>query len=201
MLIDLLINNLWLSLGLWVILYISDYYLTIYAARLYQSGVNKHIVYEKGIELTPYYQKDIASLKLFSLRFILMLLLSCLSLMIVWIITAKQTPVIFEFFIGAFILGEISIHMRHVRNLVIFKYMKYSKGVRGTLEYTKWFSYRVSAIELLEFAILFLFIFFLSNRLFFLGGSIDGLITAIKHWRLAKKERLTVQNIPENPIK
>jgi hypothetical protein len=202
MLIDLLIENLWLSLGLWIIIYISDYYLTIYAARIYQAGANKHIVLEKGFELTPYFRKDIDSLKRISPRFILALLYSCFILVFFWLATAKSTPVVFEFIIGAMILLEISVHMRHIRNIIIFRYAKYSKGIRGTIEYTRWVSLRASAVELLEFAILFLFIFFLSNRVFFIGGTATCLITAIKHWKWSYKDSPKFQDpVMNNPIK
>ena len=51
----------WIGIILWIILYISDYYLTIYSARGFrQIG---HFKFEGGPELTPQYEKDIEALK------------------------------------------------------------------------------------------------------------------------------------------
>jgi hypothetical protein len=65
----LFVDNLWVCLLTWLVLYISDYYLTIWGAHLYRSGAQEHIVYEGSYELTPQFQKDIDALKLFSLNF------------------------------------------------------------------------------------------------------------------------------------
>jgi hypothetical protein len=42
---DLVVNHVWLAIALWAVIYTSDYYLTIGAARLYQAGVKEHIVF------------------------------------------------------------------------------------------------------------------------------------------------------------
>jgi len=39
--VDILINNLWLTLGVWTLVYLSDYYLTLLTERLYQGGGNQ----------------------------------------------------------------------------------------------------------------------------------------------------------------
>ena len=40
---DYLIDNAWLAIGLWILLYISDYVLTIATARLYAGGADQRI--------------------------------------------------------------------------------------------------------------------------------------------------------------
>ena len=73
---EIFLQNLWPWLAIWVVLYISDYTLTLTCARLYQRGVRDKIAFEGSFEITPYYQRDIDSLRLISPRFILALLAS-----------------------------------------------------------------------------------------------------------------------------
>ena len=53
MLNDFFINNLWASIGLWLILSISDSLLTVTGARLYQGGVKEHFLSSGSYELEP----------------------------------------------------------------------------------------------------------------------------------------------------
>jgi hypothetical protein len=57
---NLLAASPWTGVALWIILYISDYYLTLYSARgFHEIG---HFQFEGSLELTPQYQKDIDAL-------------------------------------------------------------------------------------------------------------------------------------------
>lgn len=191
MLLDWIIDNVWLALLLWMGLYISDYALTLQSARLYQGGGNQHVVYEKGIELTPYYRGEIAALRKVSPRFLFMLGLSSLLLWFVWFLSQLWGPdsLLFETVMGAYLLLEVSVHMRHIRNLAYFRYMKGSRGVSGKIEYSAWLTLRISTVDLIAFSILFLIVFWLTGRLFFAGGAIGCAVTGFKHWRLARKEK------------
>jgi hypothetical protein len=53
----------WPGVILWISLYISDYYLTIYSARGFREI--GHFQFEDSFELTPQYQKDIDNLQPF----------------------------------------------------------------------------------------------------------------------------------------
>lgn len=191
MLLDLLLDNVWPALLVWAALYISDYVLTLRSARLYQGGGNQHVVYEKGIELTPYYRGEIAALRSISPRFLFMLGFSCLLLWLVWFLSQLWGPdsLLFEVVIGAYLLLEVSVHMRHIRNLAYFGYLKRSRGVSGKIEYSAWLTLQISTVDLAAFAILFLIVFWLTGRLFFAGGAIGCAVTGFKHWRLARKEK------------
>jgi hypothetical protein len=191
MFLDWIIDNVWLALLLWMGLYISDYTLTLRSARLYQGGGNQHVVYEKGIELTPYYRGEIAALRGASPRFLFMLGFSSLLLWLIWFLGQLWGPdsLLFELVMGAYLLLEVSVHMRHIRNLAYFGRMKTSQGVRGKVEYASWLTLQISAVDLTAFAVLFLVVFLLTGRLFFAGGAIGCAVTGFKHWRLARKER------------
>ena len=94
----------WPGLAAWVLLYISDYTLTIVCARLYRAGVSEKVQFEGSFELTPYFQKDIDSLKRISWRFVLMLILTTLLLALVWWSSRPNDQAIYEFVLGCLVL-------------------------------------------------------------------------------------------------
>src|SRR5690242_9638751 len=111
----MLLDNPWLGLALWLGSYIADYYLTLYSARLYRAGGKEHFAFEGSLELTPYYQRDIDSLRRVSLRFILALLISALLMEIVWYLAniVVGLPLLFEFLVGGLVLREAAVILRH----------------------------------------------------------------------------------------
>ena len=85
------------------------------------------------------------------------------------------------------ILLELAIHMRHVRNVVLFRALVGSEGVRGRIEYPRRLMLRMSSIEGLAFSGLFAVIFLFTGSWFVLGGAFTCLSLAAKHLRLARK--------------
>jgi hypothetical protein len=185
-LIDILVNNVWISVGIWALLYIGDYAFTIIGAKLYQGGANRYYTFEMGYELNPVFQKDIAKLRYFSPRFVLFLITTSILILIIWRLS-RPFPQLFIFLIGALILAEVSIHTRHMRNIALFRFVKQEGAVGGHISYSRWLSYRVSALEIFSFAVLYLIIYFLTERIFFLGGVATCSITGIKHLFLSRK--------------
>jgi len=188
---DYLIDNAWLAIGLWIMLYTSDYVLTITTARMYQGGANQHIHYEKGIELTPVHQRDVSRLRWISPRFIAILVLTSAALWLLWesLVGSGYDRQMFAFVLGAWVLLEAAVHMRHFRNLFIFCYLKHSQGVEGQIRYKTWLSYRMSVVDMLGFAGLYLFLFFLFGEQFILGGAVACCATAVYHWILGARAR------------
>jgi hypothetical protein len=188
---DYLIVNAWLAIGLWILLYISDYVLTIATARLYAGGADQHVRYEKGLELTPIHQRDVSRLRWISPRFILILVLTSGALWLLWgsLVGTGYDRQMFAFVLGAWLLLEAAVHMRHLRNLFTFCYLKHSQGVEGQIRYKMWLSYRMSAVDMLGFAGLYLFLFFLFDEQFILGGAVACCVTAVYHWILGARAR------------
>ncbi len=173
MLEDVLVDNLWLVLIIWVVLYVSDYTLTIATAQLYERGVRNLIEFEGGVELNPYFQRDVAALRQISPRFVIMLLCSTALIGFEWLVTV-QTGVLregFSFFIGGLFLLEAAVHMRHLRNLVTYRDMARGRGVQGRIAYRRWLVLRVSALDLAGLAALYLLTFLLTGSWFFAGGA------------------------------
>ncbi|HUJ49812.1 MAG TPA: hypothetical protein VLW25_06420 [Bryobacteraceae bacterium] len=178
----------WPGLITWMLLYISDYYLTISGARLYRSGPNQKIVYEGSYELTPYFQRDIDALRRISPRFFAMLVIFGSLLVLVWHLASADTPQLYQVVLGASILMQLAIHTRHLRNRFIFREIKKEPdAVRGRIEYSRAFILRASSHELFVFAAFFLCLFIVTQSWLFAGGALAGVAAGAKHLRLVRK--------------
>jgi hypothetical protein len=104
MLDQLFIENIWFGIAAWVLLYCSDYALTIVSASQYGAGANKHVVF-KSLELTPYFQKDVAQLRWISPRFLFALFLSSAALWLVWFLMSYVTTPAWRWNIYRVLLG------------------------------------------------------------------------------------------------
>jgi hypothetical protein len=185
----------WYGVGLWAIPYISDYYLTIYSARGFREI--GHFQFEV-FELTPQYQKEVDALKPVSKLHIILLSLYSLLILFIWWLTKRFLPfpwtyLAYSFYLGIFLLLEVVVHIRHLRNISLIREIKKNGGVDGQISYRKWFSYRISASEFYTFSALFLIIAVLYFSPFFLGGAIICFATGIKHIRLARKTKMTAR--------
>ena len=185
---------------LWIILYVSDYYLTIYSARGFREVGHFH--FEGSFELTPQYQKDIDALKPVSTRHVISLALSSLFIVLIWWLTKRLPffPWTYLLYLGMFLLLEIAVHLRHLRNISLIREIRKGGGVEGEIRYRKWFSYRISASEFYLYSVLFLIFAVLTYSPFFLGGAIMCFATGVKHNRLAKKTKSNPVSIVESKV-
>jgi hypothetical protein len=85
------------------------------------------------------------------------------------------------------VLVQLAIHVRHLRNLVLFRAIINTDGVRGRIEYSRPLMHRMSACELLTFSCLFFLLFVFTQHWFMLGGATACLSTALKHRRLMRR--------------
>jgi hypothetical protein len=185
---------------LWIILYISDYYLTIYSARGFREI--GHVQFEGSFELTPQYQKDIDALKPTSTRHVILLVLYSILIAFIWWLTKQFVffPWTYLFYLGMFLLIEVAVHMRHLRNISLIREIKKNGGVEGEIRYRRWFSYRISASEFYRYSALFFIIALVAYSPFFLGGAIMCFGTGIKHARLAKKAKSNPIQVVESNV-
>ena len=191
----------WYGVILWMILYTSDYYLTIYSARGFQEV--GHFKFEGSFELTPQYQKDIDNLRPVSRLHITLLFAYSLLILVIWWITRITLLGInlawtYPFYLGMLLLVEVAIHLRHLRNVALIRGIKKNGGAEGQITYKRWFSYRNSANELYIHATLFLLVALLTYSLFFLGGAVMCYGTGFKHSRLAKRTKLLLTQVIES---
>lgn len=186
-------DHLWASMAAWTVLYVLDYYLTIAGAALVAGGADRHVVFEKGYELTPYFQRDVSLLRRLSPRFLGMLLLSCLIMGGLWFLFVRleNARPVFELVLGLFLLVELVILIRHANNLCLFRYLKASEGVEGTIRYARWLSLRLSSGQFLMFSGCFVALWLLTGRWFFVGGVLGCLFIGLQHLSLSKRERVS----------
>ena len=182
---------------LWIILYISDYALTIYSARGFREI--GHFQFEGSFELTPQYQKDIDALRPVSKLHVTLLVLYSLLIVLIWLLTKRMLlfPWTYLLYLGMFLLLEVAVHLRHLRNVSLIREIRKNGGVEGQINYRKWFSYRISASEFYRYAGLFLIFAVLTYSPFFLGGAIMCFGTGFRHNRLAKKAKSNPVQVAE----
>ncbi len=189
---EFFVQNWWAGLSVWILLFVSDYTLTLVCARLYQKGVRDKIVFEGSYELTPYFQRDIDALRRVSPRFVWALVAMSVVLFVFWQVTRSLlVPEMYFFLLGALISTQLALHTRHLRNLFLFRAAA-TDAVRGRIEYSRRVSLRASSIDMLTFSGLFLVVFVFTHSWFVLGGAFACGSVAAKHWRLANKHVPTV---------
>lgn len=187
MLTRVLAENLISALAVWAIVYVADYYLTIIGAKLYRAGADRKLIIEGSYELNPVFQKDIDALRLLSPQFWLRLLISIPMISLVWLMAVPwlQMPQLFAVGIGAFVLREVPVLVRHVRNVHVFRHAASDTALQGQIRYARWFSLSAAVLELWQFAVLFGLIALLVQEWFFLGGVLGCVVEAARFGRLA----------------
>src|SRR5260370_38061455 len=103
---------LWRVLVAGSFFFISFYLTTIAGPRLYRAGASEKLVVEGSYEITPYFQRDIDSLRLVSPRFLATLLLGAVMLTAVWFLAGQSLPGLYNFALGSMILVQLTIHTR-----------------------------------------------------------------------------------------
>ncbi len=181
------------ALLLWALLYVGDYALTIYGANLYQSKLKAHIVFAESYELTPYFQKDINALRLLSPRFIFLLLVSTALLGVIWLLSVFYLGLawLFSLAAGGIILREVTVYLRHIRNIATARAAGIPGAMQGQVQYARWFSLQISSTELISFAGLFLLFALAWRSWFFLGGFLGCASLGWQHRRAARKARMS----------
>lgn len=185
---SLLIEHPWFAVAIWAVLYVSDYYLTLWGARLYHTGARAFI--DLGsYEMEAIFQKDIDGLRRVSPSFIRYLLLSSALLLLVWWISLRwaQVPAFYIVTVGAYLLVELMIHMRHLRNIVFFRSLGVPGAAEGHLRYARWVTERVHTLDLSAFAVLFAICYVVSGEILFVGGVLGCLGTLRRHARNARR--------------
>jgi hypothetical protein len=185
---QLLFDNFFIPIGVWLLLYISDYCLTIWGARLYLSGGNAHMQFGGSYELTPAFQKDVDALRLISPRFVLAWLGSLLLLLIVRGL-ARDLPFLFVGFAGGLIMMEVFVHLRHVRNIASFRLMRRGEGVSGKIEFERWYTLRLSAADAFAFGLFCGGAAALTGSWFLAGGLVTCLGVGVRHWSASARLR------------
>lgn len=196
------LQNIWITLVVWGLIYLGDYYLTIFSAKKFRGAMQENIRHEGSFELTPEFQKDVDKLRLFSPQFMIRWLISLPMIYLLWwsSVTVLEVPAFYYFLVGALMLREIAVYLRHARNISLY-FLTKSGGITGRVVYARWLILKTSAAELFSFGAAYLFLAFFLQSWFFLGGMFGCWVTAGQHWRLARKAQkgATVTAKPVRP--
>ncbi|PYP61964.1 MAG: hypothetical protein DMD37_11805 [Gemmatimonadetes bacterium] len=196
-----LIAHPFVVVAVWAALYTSDYYLTLWGARLYKETVSTYIDFDGSYELEQVFKKDIDALRWISPEWVYQLGLSSSVLMFCWLLTVRilEVPELFLVVVGAYVLLEAVVHTRHVSNVVLFRTLKTRGAVEGRIKYARWVTDRVSKAQVLAFALVFIVCFAISAKIIFLGGALGCLLNTLRLARQARRRRMTATSITPTP--
>ena len=187
--VPLPIENLWVVLLAWTILHISDYYLTLWQARIYDRAVKDVIVLEGGVELTPQYRRDIQQQRRISPRFVVSLVLVLAWIGLVWYLCLKAMwlPELYRAFAGGLLMLQLVIHLRHVRNLSLFRSIERKGEPTGHMVYSRRGLLRTSAAELGATTVFLLLAFVVTGAWELLGGAFLCAAVGLQHAILGRR--------------
>jgi hypothetical protein len=125
----------------------------------------------------------------FSPRFLLAFLLSNTFLVLSWWLTVEwaQWPAVHLFVIGGMLLLEATVHLRHLRVLVLFRQLAFGGGIEGKIYQTRWFGYQASGWEFMASAGMYLLLSIVAGSSFILGGVFMNALTGLQHLRWGVK--------------
>lgn len=188
---DLLFTSLWAGPLLVFVLWLSDYEFTVIGAKLYKA--QEKIVFQGSYELNPLTQKDVDALRRIGFRIMVKPLYIAITVAVVGELFRSRSghsgP--YPLVLGMFVLAQLAIHFRHFQSWYWFKCVV--PAAKGRIEYPRGF--RSSALQLALFAVLFLFLYMVTDSLFILGGAIMCCVNAAIHYRLALKHDASLARI------
>jgi len=186
MLIDMLVDNPWLVAVSWALLSIFDFSATMIYSKTYHDFLSANVAYEGGIEMNPVFEKDVKQLRWYSPRYFSAMLFVAVS--IAW--AGSWFPKIwFESLAGTALLLVLIIDLRHIENLSIVWFLKVDpNSFKGRIQQSYALSQRRIAVGTFNIGILYLIVYFLVRRVFFLGGAVICALFAIRHYLLAGRK-------------
>ena len=186
MLIDTVVGNPWIVALLWGLLSIFDFSATMIYSKTYREFLSANITYEGGMEMNPAFEKDVQQLRWFSPRYLVsMLTVALLILLAGWVFPTYW----FETLAGAALLLVLITDLRHIENLSTVWFMRSDpKGFIGKMQQSYALSQRRVAVNVFNTGLLYLIIYFLVQRVFFLGGAVICEVFALRHFLLSKRQ-------------
>ena len=196
----LILEHWWLGPLLWGVLYACDYLLTVTTARRAAGPVGEHLVYEKGIELNPLWQAEVATLRWFSWRFLVVWALTVAIFVPYHFLTeAFHMPQAYAFAAGVLVLLSCVVNARHVSSLITFSAMAEPGAMQGKLFYSYWLSLRVSGAQFLGMGVLRGLMAAVTQSWFVAGGAVECVYVGWLHWRRSVREQAKAPGMPPPP--
>jgi hypothetical protein len=162
-----ILSRPWLVISIWAVLYISDYYLTLWGARL--SRRQKFMVIEGSYELNPDFEKEVDRQQPMSVSFLVWLI--GVSGVLLWTGSVFASHWVYRCLAGLFIIPAIYVHLRHLDNIALYRRLSGpDPGVSGSVTISRRNAYVRSSVAVAGFAALTLVLFLLVGSYFLLGG-------------------------------
>ncbi len=183
--LDTLLVYPWLIALVWGAMYVFDYGSTVWLAGAYQATLRHYVVYERGVELNPNFEKEIATRKRFSPKFVVLL---CIVVAIV-LLSPLVGYFFVEFLAGALLLTWSFVNSRHLRNYALVWFLRRRpSAIEGQQKFSYWMMQKMLSAEAFAFALLLLFLTILTWRIFFLAGAMTCLALTLRAYRLANRK-------------
>ena len=106
-----------------------------------------------------------------------------------WLLSVSDSfaPRVYEAALGALVLIQLTIHIRHIRNYFLFRAVLAGEGVAGRIQYARPTMLANSAVELFTFAGLYSILCIFTTSWFIFGGAIACVLVGVKHRQLSRQ--------------
>ena len=113
-----------------------------------------------------------------------------LSVVILIILAGRWFPALwFETLTGAALLLVFITDLRHIENLSMVWFLESApEGFKGKIEQSYKLSQRRVAVGVFNTGLLYLAVFLLTQRLFFIGGGVICMLYALRHYLLSNRQ-------------
>ncbi len=193
------LDSLPVAVVLWIVVYVADYYLTLYGRQLWLKNAQSFFKLGGSYELNPYYQKDVDANNRVSRRFIFMLSFGVIWMLCVYLFTQYlDLRQVFPAAVGFLVLPEMVVLSTHVQNVRLFKLAAVPDAVQGEISYARWVSLDGTAWKFGYWALVFLCCALLMSNWFFVGGVLSCFSIFLRYRRSGMRMRLQPKPIP-NP--
>ena len=189
-------DSLAVAVVLWLVVYLADYYLTLYGQQLWLQNAQPFIKFGGSYELNPYYQRDVDANKWVSRRFIFWLVFGIGWLLFMYLcVQYLGIPQIFPAAVGFLVLPEVVVIATHVQNIHLFTLAAVPDAIQGQIGYARWVSLDGTAWKYGYWALIFLIFAVLISNWFFAGGILSCFSTFIRYRRRSNLMRLQAKPV------
>jgi hypothetical protein len=172
-----------------------DYFLTIHSNKLRFKGYCRHFVLN-NYELNPIWVKDVNNSKLLNIKHLSIVISACLFLF--YLYHTEKGSSFYKLIYGAVLMNFILVNSRHISNILIFRFIQNNPDeIKGQIELSERYTYTISAIQYLSYAIVIVPLALISSSFYVYGGLIGCLFltaTQMLWFKNLKKKRERISN-------
>jgi hypothetical protein len=186
----LLIDQVWISMVLTLVVYIVDYYLGLYEAYLYHNHAKAYIVFDGRYDGYANLAETGRRKWLPSTSLITVLVVVSVGIYVGWQTMVKQysRPEIFSLILGGLLLFRVAKSLIHFRAISLYRFAQRPGEISGKILYSKRCYSTILYQDFFGFVLIFFLIFLIQGGWFLLGGIFTCFIAASRHrdWTIVK---------------